>query len=164
MQLTSTDGAAFGLRPTGYEYPALHTPGDWDANWLTVHGQVRTAAGESWTFHDPSITTWEAQDLHHWLQAAADGSVEPTDSPGEDVADVLTFTEPNLAFSVAAVVGEEILLRVHLSLEAVTGKPGWTAQSGAGLYEYSVPFRLGRGQLRTAAAQWNDDTAPFPPR
>lgn len=106
MQLTSTDGAAFELRLTGYEYPTLTAPGDWDANWLNVHGQVRTAAGESWTFHDPSLTTWEARDLHRWLQAAAEGLVEPTDTPGEDLADVLTFTEPNLAFSVAAMGGQ----------------------------------------------------------
>ncbi|WP_328296137.1 hypothetical protein OG218_26160 [Kineococcus sp. NBC_00420] len=164
MHLTSTDGALFELRPTGYQYPALNTPGDWDANWLNVHGQVRTAAGESWTFHDPSLTTWEAHELHRWLQAAAEGRIEPTDSPGEDGEHLLAFTEPNLAFSVASVVGEETLLRVHLSLEAVAGKPGWTAQSRPDLYEYSVPFRLDRRRLQTAAAQWSDDIASFPPR
>lgn len=164
VQLTSTDGAFLELRPTGYEFPVITTPGDWDANWLTIRGQVRTAAGESWTFHDPSLTTWEAHDLRHWLQEAADGRVEPTDDPGKDTADVLAFAEPNLAFSVAVVTGEEIVVRVHLSLEAVSGKPGWTREGGPGLHEYSVPFRLSRGQLLTDAVQWGCDIAAFPPR
>ncbi|WP_328291249.1 hypothetical protein OG218_00510 [Kineococcus sp. NBC_00420] len=47
MQLTSTDGAVFELRPSGYEYPDFTTAGELDANWLMLHGRVRTAAGES---------------------------------------------------------------------------------------------------------------------
>lgn len=164
VQLTSTDGAFLELRPTRYEFPTITTPGDWDANWLTVHGQVRTVAAESWTFHHPSLTTWEAHDLSHWLQKAAGGQVDPTDNPGADTADVLTFTEPNLAFSVAAVIGEDTVLRVHLSLEAAAGRPDWTREDGPGLYEYSVSLRLSRAQLLTAAAQWSHDIAPFPPR
>jgi hypothetical protein len=164
VRLTSSDGALLELRPTGYEFPTLDTPGDWDANWLVIHGRVRTAAGGSWTFHHPSLTTWEAHDLRHWLQRAADGQVEPTDDPGRDTADVLDFTEPNLAFSVAATTGEETELRVHLSLEAVSGKPGWTKDSGPGLHECSVSLRLSRAQLLTSAAQWSHDIAPFPPR
>ena len=77
---------------------------------------------------------------------------------------MLDFTEPNLAFSVASVIDEETVLRVHLSLEAVAGKPGWTRETGPRLYEYSVPFRLDQLQLQTAAAQWSHDIAPFPPR
>ncbi|MEW9265785.1 hypothetical protein AB1207_13590 [Kineococcus endophyticus] len=164
MQFTSTDGAAFELRPTGYEYPATNTPGDWDANWLIVHGQVHTAAGESWTFHDPSLTTWEARELHRWLKRTARGRVEPTDNPGQDAADVLAFTEPNLAFSVASVIDGETVLRVHLSLEAVAGKAGWTRETGPRLYEYSVLLKLDQRQLRAAATQWNRDISTFPPR
>ncbi len=98
---------------------------------------MHTAAGESWTFHDPSLTTWEARELHRWLQRTARGRVEPTDNPGQDAADVLAFTEPNLAFSVASVIDGETVLRVHLSLEAVAGKP-LDEGDRARLYEYSV--------------------------
>lgn len=59
MQPVSPDGASVELRPTRYQYAtASGEPGDWDANWLDVHGTVRTAAGESWTFEEPRLTTW----------------------------------------------------------------------------------------------------------
>ncbi|WP_442906340.1 WapI family immunity protein [Kineococcus sp. NBC_00420] len=74
------------------------------------------------------------------------------------------FTEPNLAFSVAAVDGEYTTLRVHLSLEAAAGRPGWTTDPRPGIYEYSVPLRVDRAQLLTAAEQWCSDLAPFPAR
>jgi len=164
VQLTSTDGAVFELRPDGYEHPALTTPGEPDANWLIVHAMVRTAAGESWTFDEPSLTTWEAVELLDWLQAAAAGRLEPTDDPGSDAASTLTFIEPHLAFSVAAVEGEQTLLRVHLSLEAEAGKPGWTAQPRPRLYAYSILFRTDEAQLLTAAKQWRSDIASFPAR
>ena len=165
MQLTSTDGAVFELRLSGYEYPDFTTAGEPDANWLIVHGTVRTAAGETWTFDDPSLTTWEVQELLGWLHAAADGRLEPTDDPGSDmVTSTLMFIEPNLAFSVAAVEGEQTVLRVHLSLEAVAGKPDWAAEPRPRIYEYSIPFRTDRAQLLTAAKQWGSDIAPFPAR
>jgi len=165
VQLTSTDGAAFELRLSGYEYPDLTTPGEPDANWLVVHGQVRTAAGESWTFDEPDLTTWEAQELLDWLHAAAEGRLEPTDDPGSEmVTSTLMFVEPNLAFSVAAVEDEHTLLRVHLSLEAVAGKPGCTAEPRPRIYEYSIPLRVDWAQLLTAAKQWSSDIAPFPAR
>jgi hypothetical protein len=165
VQLTSTDGAVVELRPSGYEYLDFTTPGELDANWLMLHGKVRTTAGESWTFEGPDLTTWEAQELLDWLHAAAEGRLEPSDDPGSDmVASTLMFIEPNLAFSVAAVEGEQRLLRVHLSLEAVVGKPGWTVELSRRIYEYSIPLRVDRAQLLTAAEQWSSDIAPFPPR
>ncbi|ABS03883.1 WapI family immunity protein [Kineococcus radiotolerans] len=165
MKLTSTDGAAFELRLSGYEYPDLTTADELDANWVIVHGRVRTAAGEIWTFDDPSLTTWEAQELLDWLHAAAEGRLEPSDDPGSDmVTSTLMFIEPNLAFSVAAVEGEQTMLRVHLSLEAVAGKPDWSAGPKPRIYEYSIPFRVDRAQLLTAAQQWSSDIAPFPAR
>lgn len=165
MQLTSTDGAVLELRPNGYEYPDFATAGELDANWLMVHGRVRTAAGESWTFEGPDLTTWEAQELLDWLHAAAEGRLEPRDDPGSDmVASTLMFIEPNLAFSVAAVEGEQTVLRVHLSLEAAAGRPGWTTEPRPRIYEDSIPFRTDRAQLLTAARQWSCDIAPFPTR
>jgi len=165
VQLTSTDGAAFELRLSGYEHPDLTTAGEPDANWLVVHGRVRTAAGESWTFDEPDLTTWEAQELLDWLHAAAEGRLEPTDDPGSDmVTSTLMFIEPNLAFSIAAVEGEHTVLRVHLSLEAEASRPGWTGGLSPRIYEYSIPLRVDRAQLLMAAEQWSSDIAPFPAR
>jgi len=67
--LASLDGASVELRPTRYQFPAEPPePGDWDANWLEVHGRVRTTAGVTWTFDDPCLTTWEAEELATWLR------------------------------------------------------------------------------------------------
>jgi hypothetical protein len=165
VQLTSTDGAVFELRPSSYEYPDLTTADEPDANWLIVHGTVRTAAGESWTFEGPDLSTWEAKELLGWLHAAAEGRLEPTDNPGSDLmTHTRIFIEPNLAFSIAAVEDEHTTLRVHLSLEAEAGRPGRTTEPKPRIYEYSIPLRVDRVQLRTAAEQWSSDIAPFPAR
>jgi hypothetical protein len=68
--LTSFDGASVDLRITDYQFPERDAPGrrDWDANWLNICGFVTQADGRSWTFVDPSLTTWEARALAEWLQ------------------------------------------------------------------------------------------------
>ena len=76
----------------------------------------------------------------------------------------LIFTEPDLAFSIAAGEGEQTVLRVHLSLEAEAGRPGWTGESTPRIYEYSIPLRVDRTQLLTAAEHWRNDIASFPAR
>ncbi len=165
MQLLSRDGASVELRPTRYQFAkASREPGDWDANWLEVHGRVRTATGESWTFHDPCLTTWEARTLADWLRAAAEGRVPVTDAPTEESEGMLTFTEPNLGFSIAAREDDSLVVRVHLSLESVIGRPAADAEAAYDLYEYSVPVRVGPEQLHAAARAWEGDLDPFPER
>jgi hypothetical protein len=168
--LTSLDGASVELRPTRYQFPAApKEPGDWDANWLEVYGRVGTAAGESWKFDDSCLTTWEARELRDWLRAAADGRVPVNEAPIEDSEGLLTFTEPNLGFSVAAADDDSLVLRVHLSLESVAGRPvagrpGAEEEAPYAFYAYSVPLRVGREDLFAAARAWEDDLTPFPER
>lgn len=165
MRLTSSDGASVELRPTGYEFPdAAAERGDWDANWLVVHGEVRTAEGATWTFDHPCLTTWEALRIRDWLRAAAEGMVRPVDAPKEGSEGLLEFTEPNLGFSVAAVDDHELLLRVHLSLESLAGRPGAEDQSWSELYAYSVTVKMRRLEVLDAAQAWEDDLTPFPER
>jgi hypothetical protein len=163
--LTSSDGAGVELRPTRYQFPATPSqPGDWDANWLEIHGQVRTKAGESWKFDDPCLTTWEARKIGDWLRAAADGRVPVTDAPTEDSEELLTFTEPNLGFSVGARQGDSLVVRVHLSLESVADPPGAGEEAPYDFYAYSIPLRAGREELLAAAHAWDEDNRPFPER
>ncbi|MGY1858272.1 WapI family immunity protein [Modestobacter sp. SYSU DS0290] len=165
MQLTSSDGASVELRPTRYQFSAPPSePGDWDANWLEVHGRVRTATGESWRFDDPCLTTWEARQLGDWLRAAADGRVPELDAPTEDSEELLTFTEPNLGFSVGARQGDFLVVRVHLSLESVADRPGAGEEAPYDFYASGVPLRVGREQLLAAALAWDEDNGPFPER
>lgn len=165
MLLTSSDGASVELRPTRYQFSAAPSePGDWDANWLEIHGRVRTVAGESWKFDDPCLTTWEARQLGEWLRSAADGLVPVTEAPTEDSEELLTFTEPNLGFSVGARQDDSLVVRVHLSLESVADRPGAGEEAPYDFYAYSVPLRVAREDLLAAAQAWDDDTRPFPER
>ena len=87
--LTSIDGASVDLRISGYQFPGHEGTArrDWDANWLNVRGDVAQADGKTWSFGDPSLTTWEAQALGTWLHGAAAGTVAAspfgTDEPGQ---------------------------------------------------------------------------------
>jgi hypothetical protein len=72
----------------------------WDADWLVVQGEVRVPGGRGWSFTDPCPTTWEARDFGRWLRRVAAGKAAVCPDPGEGAAGVLSFTEPNLAFSV----------------------------------------------------------------
>jgi hypothetical protein len=144
--LASSDGASIELPPTRYQFAASPSePGDWDANWLEIHGRVRTVAGESWKFDDSCLTTWEARQLGDWFRGAAEGRVPVTNAPTEDSEELLIFTEPNLGFSVGARQDDSLALRVHLSLESVADRPGAGEEAPYDFYAYSVPLRVGAG-------------------
>jgi hypothetical protein len=61
--------------------------------------------------------------------------------PLRDSESLLTSTEPNLRFSVAAVEFDSLVLRVHLSLESVAGRPGAGEEAPYAFDAYSVPLR-----------------------
>ena len=165
MLLISSDGAGVELRPTRYQFPAPPSePGDWDANWLEIYGRVRTVAGEVWMFDDACLTTWEARLLGDWLRLAAAGRVPVTEAPTQDSEELLTFTEPNLGFSVGARADDSLVVRVHLSLESVADRPGAGEEAPYDSYAYTVPLRVGREELLAAAQAWDEDTRPFPER
>ena len=132
-----------------YELGATGVRGDGDANWLVIHGGIHTATGQSWTFDDPCLTTWEAREFGVWLRAAAESQAPDG---------VLVFIEPNLGFSIAR-VEDAVNLRVHLSLESLT-----VAEPPEDLYAYNVPLGLSRQDLLIAARAWQESLAPFPVR
>ena len=123
---------------------------------------MRTVTGESWEFDDPCLTTWEARQLGRWLRAAAAGRVPVVGAPTEDSAELLTFTEPNFGFSVGARGGDHLVVRVHLSLESMAGRPG--AEAHHDLYAYSVPLQVGREELLAAARTWDEQNRSLPER
>ncbi|SDR76252.1 WapI family immunity protein [Actinopolymorpha singaporensis] len=84
-----------------------------------IAGRVSLRTEERWEFRDPCLTMTEARDLATWLAEAAAGTVEVVQNPSEER--ILAFTEPVLAFSVAGRDDCEVVVRVHLSLEALPG-------------------------------------------
>ncbi|NHC16372.1 WapI family immunity protein [Motilibacter deserti] len=164
MLLISRDGAALRLVPTRYQFGfgASH-PGDWDANWLVVHGEVRTSSGGSWSFEDPCLTTWEAVELGQWLASAAAGAVVPTVSPDEQSEGVLSFTEPNLAFSVAEIDDLDLVVRVHLAFESASARLK-VAHDLIDQFTYHVAVLTSRRELDSVAASWLEELESFPQR
>jgi hypothetical protein len=144
-----------------YEFGPSPEQGDWDANWLVVRGRVQLADGRSWSFTDPSLSTWEAAQLSTWLEGVGAGVVPPAEVGGEDDERLLAFTEPNLAFSLLARVGELVTIRVHLSAEAA---PPWPAEDARGMPEYVVEIELTHDAVAAAAASWNQEMGAFPVR
>ncbi len=161
MRLLSSDGALLDLRPIAYQYganPRAAVGTDWDANWLMVQGNVRTAEGRDWTFTDPCLTTWEAREIGSWLRGVVAGLVAPaTERPEE--ADLLCFTEPNVALSLVGRSEGRVQVRVHFSLEAL---PPWLGlRVRPEIFAYFVAFDLSIDELAAAAEEWDRDCEPF---
>src|SRR5438270_404583 len=65
--LKGRQGTELELRIAGYQFP--HEQFDpWDSNWLLVSIRVVAPQG-TWEVVDPSLTTWEAHQVVHWLAA-----------------------------------------------------------------------------------------------
>ncbi len=165
MKLVSVDGASVDLRPLRYEFPGIAGAGhgDWDANWLVVGGEVRLADGRAWSFSEPCLTTWEARALGSWLRGVVTGKVRPTafdggDGDGEESLE--TFTEPNIALSLAARSDDAAVVRVHLSLES---RPPWLAD-GFDIFGFFVSLDVPLHALAAAADEWDRELAAFPVR
>ncbi|MGW2116965.1 WapI family immunity protein [Streptomyces zhihengii] len=151
----------FALTPVRYQFPeAEGCP--YDDNWLVVRGEVTTPGG-SWTFVDPALLVGEAHRVTAWLRGAAAGTVAVTEPDHDGVWPDTWFTEPVLAFSLAARGDDATLaVRVHLSLEAL---PPWrTGDDRPDIYQYWVHVLVGTDELRAAADAWAEALAAFPTR
>lgn len=167
-QSTPGPDVTLDVEVTGYQFPQLTPSGrrDWDANWLVVRGRVRLADGRSWTFDQPSLTTWEAVELADWLDPAgsrtASSNAAPSlptpalTAPSLTAEATLTFTEPDLVLRRHSTGPEAIVLEVELSHGALPA-----AQRSAGCV---LRWVLTPTDVRVAAAVWREGLARFPER
>jgi hypothetical protein len=84
--------------------------------------------------------------------------------PDEGADDVLSFTEPNLAFSLDGQDAGSARIRVHLSAEAA---PPWVdeGEDTRGCWgAFCLSLHVGLGEVRDAAECWERELAAFPPR
>jgi len=88
MTFTGIDNQTVELKITNYQYPDIND-GDWDGNWLNIYLDVKSKVGH-WQTVDPSLTTWEVQELINWFDTLSI-NLQP------EYAD-MSFTEPNLSF------------------------------------------------------------------
>jgi hypothetical protein len=146
------------LSPAAYQFqvtPATADEQDWDANWLMIRGDIRTASGRQWEFLDPCLTTWEARSLSAWLHRAAGGGA----ARGRHI----TFTEPDLAFSLSRRDAGRARLHVCFSHEAL---PPWAPHDHDGWQagEYVLPLDISQEDLARAARAWDLEHEQFPER
>lgn len=164
VRLLSADKASFELSIARYQFPDLRGSGDcdWDANWLQIAGAVVMADGKTWSFEDPSLTTWEAAKLGRWLREAADGSVKLSAFGTEETEQLLCFTEPNLAFSLEERIADRLRIRVHFSHEAL---PPWLFRPGQpDIWDFFVALDVPAAQVGIAAGDWAGALSRFPQR
>jgi hypothetical protein len=156
MQLQSPDGASVDLRITG---------GRWDPHgtWLQIRGHITLADGKTWSFENPCLTTWDAQELGGWLRDVAAGTVPPSPLVDGEPEGVLEFLEPNLAFSVEERTADRGRIRIHFSLESL---PPWLQNRAVrpSLLQYFVRLEVSAEDLIRAAESWMLELAEFSER
>jgi hypothetical protein len=154
------NGTVVSLAPVGYEFPSGVER--WDANWVIVNGSVTIPQG-SWSFRDACLTTFEAKEVSTWLRAVAQGAVELA-SPDDEglLTPSLTFTEPNLAFSLAKRTDDAVELRVHLSHESA---PPWLdIEDRLNIWAFFVIVPMATAALKEAANTWDAEWRAVPER
>jgi hypothetical protein len=157
VRLSSGDGASVGLRPLSYQFrcvPGTADGPDWDANWLVIRGDIRTADGRSWTFSDSCLTTWECAELSQWLHGVIRGD--------HQIGRPTAFTEPNLALMVEGYHDDGVRLRVRFRQESL---PDWIRDfTGWQSAEFFVVLDVSCAAIAKASVEWDHERQAFPVR
>lgn len=162
MELKGSNGVSVSLRPDGYQFPDASKHDRDDANWLMIVGEVDSPEG-AWTFRDPCMQTREARALGAWLtdvsrKAAA---VREPDENG-NVWPEWHFIEPNVGFGVEAYEGDDVVLRLHFSLESA---PEWAGEETRSvLNQFFLRCWIGREDVGRAAETWMAELDEYPVR
>jgi hypothetical protein len=104
------DCSKFELNILRYESPV--SPNEYDSNWLVIEVDVKNSEG-SWKVVNPSLLTWEAEELYNWILAI---------SKKESVEPVRDFYEPNLTFRLIESDDNTNIIRINFGAES---RPPW---------------------------------------
>ncbi|MFG3552976.1 hypothetical protein ACGGAQ_01165 [Micromonospora sp. NPDC047557] len=159
MEIRSDDGARVRIRPVGYQ-PGIDPPDDperaapgWQ-DWLVIEVDARTADGQTWSHHYPSLLVEEARALGSWLHGQATAAGAPTPPPA-----MVRFTEPNLALRTRAIRRRRLELTVEFSAESL---PPWMRRPTNAVYP--LVLTVSADALAVAADQWAGHCEAYPPR
>jgi hypothetical protein len=141
----SNEFSRFELEIGSYQFPISDEK--YDSNWLVVNGTVEHA-GEQWTFQDPCLLTWEAEEIVAWLEALSSGRQAQAD---------LSFVEPNISFRWLS----DNMLCVMLWLEALPPSKRSSTELGE---ELSIQFSVTPASLHQAAQEFRTQLVRFPQR
>jgi hypothetical protein len=136
------------LKIINYQYPASHDK-DWDGNWLNIYIKVNSQVG-NWQTVDPSLTTWEFQELIDWFQDLSNNKKQKWDEMG--------FTEPNLSFCLLNDYNDKIkAIRIKFDLES---RP----KSATNEKEYFVDIDCDKNELDIIVNDLNSELKRYPIR
>ena len=142
------DSQTVELKISNYQFPD-NQDGDWDGNWLNIFLKVDSKAGK-WQTTDPSLTTWEVQEIIDWL-----GKLSKDCEPEYRL---MTFTEPNLSFELLNEPTEkQKLIRLRFELES---KPK-SAKDGK---YYYVDLLADNDELQSYMKGLKDELSVYPER
>ena len=146
MTFYGIDNQTVELKITNYQYPD-NNEGDWDSNWLYLYLKVDSICG-NWQTIDPSLTTWELQELAGWFNSLSENQ-EP------DYIEI-QFTEPNLSFEL---IGKydyfEKTIRIRFELES---RP----KSATDDKNYFVDIKADNKELKRISEELQKETEKYP--
>ncbi len=128
MKLQSEEHIALTLEIAGYRSPEI-VDRFWDANWLIVRCRIEHPRG-GWSFSEPSLATFELEQLARWFDGVAQASPDPKAG---------YFTESHLTFLYAP--PPVSVIEVRFAFEAA---PPW-------LVDRNLRTRRRRPQLSSGA-------------
>lgn len=147
------------IRPVGYQ-PGIDPPDDPDRatpgwhDWLLIEVDARTADGQNWSHHYPSLMVEEARALGGWLHGQATAALALSAPPA-----MVRFTEPNLALRSRVLRRRRLELIVEFSAESL---PPWMRRPSSAIYP--LILTVSADALVTAAEHWTEHCEAYPPR
>lgn len=147
------------VRPVGYQ-PGIDPPDDPDGatpgwhDWLLIEVDARTADGQTWSHHYPSLMVEEARALGGWLHGQATAALGLSAPPA-----MVRFTEPNLALRSRVLRRRRLELVVEFSAESL---PPWMRRPSTAIYP--LVLTVSADALVTAAEHWAEHCEAYPPR
>ncbi|MEU8009096.1 WapI family immunity protein [Micromonospora parva] len=159
MEIRSDDGARVRMRPVGYQ-PGIDPPDDPDGvtpgwhDWLLIEVDARTADGQTWSHHYPSLMVEEARALGGWLHGQATAALGLSAPPA-----MVRFTEPNLALRSRVLRRRRLELIVEFSAESL---PPWMRRPSSAIYP--LILTVSADALAAAAEHWTEHCEAYPPR
>ena len=148
MRFKGIENQTVEFRIANYQFPE-NNDGDWDGNWLNIYLKVDSKFGK-WQTTDPSLTTWEVQELIVWFTRLSN-DIEPKYRQ-------MTFTEPNLSFELLNnPIEKQKLIRMNFDLES---KP----KSATGDKEYYVEILASNEELNQVIKELKYELDKYPER
>ena len=162
MRLEALNGHYVVLAVTGYQFASGQSTSDqadWDANWLMIRGEVWDG-DQSWDFHDPCMTTWEARELASWLRGPGNAN-RATVAAADREEPQLWLTEPNLMFILDGASQGITTLDIYFNAESRPPSDSNDDDEGLG---HQVRLTIPQANIAAAASGWEEDLTHFPVR